>query len=221
MTKLTLKVRPLGAKITSLKYGSAELLYLPKSPQPDPKPGDVFDTRFAWGADICAPGVAKEPGVADHGNFWTKEFVKTGATYIADGGHFRLSVKFDIQGNKFIRTYQVTNLTRQTLPFTFADHFLMPVKRTKKEAWSKKSFFHTNSYTYSHPSGLKLTFSSPELDWLGHWQTEGGWNGEYNIGIELTNANDDALSQAVKNKTGWQINPGETKAWTITLTVQP
>jgi hypothetical protein len=221
MAKLALKVRKLGAKIISLKYGSTELLYLPASPQPDPKPGDVFDTRFAWGADICAPGVSKEAGVADHGNFWTKEFAKSGDVYTAQDSQFRLSVKFETKENSLNRAYRVTNLTKKTLPFAFADHFLMPIKPTHKAPWSKKSFFHANSFTYTHPSGLKLTFSSKELDWLGHWLTEGGWNGEYNIGIELTNANDDALSRAVKNGTGWQIAPGQTKTFSISLTVQP
>jgi hypothetical protein len=221
MAKMSFAIRPLGAKITSLKYDGTELLYLPDSPQPDPQPGDTFDTRFAWGADICAPGVAQEDGVADHGNFWTKVFTKIGEDYSSDDGNFRLSVNFQTNGDDFIRNYLVTNISKKILPFTFADHILLPIKRRPVKPWCKKSFYVANCVTYLHPSGLKLTFESKELNWLGHWLTEGGWNNQYNIGLELTNANDDVLSQAVKNNTGWQLAPNETKTWQIKLTVQP
>lgn len=115
-----------------------------------PKRGDVFDETRAWGGDICAPTVSKcifkagcqncecescekhEMKAQDHGDFWTVPFKikkqgKTSVVLSGDSKEFRLEIEFKLKGSSLLRTYKVTNLTKYKLPFTFADHLLLPI----------------------------------------------------------------------------------------------
>lgn len=276
---LTLFLRPLGAKITSLRYQNQELLYLPsKSVKTLPKPGDVFDEKMAWGADICAPSVAQcsftspecegyKMNIGDHGDFWTTKFSvkkqsKTSVTLLGQSKEFQLVVTLRLQGVTLKRSYTVTNITKYTLPFTFADHFLIPVNEklkpeeyltfpsvkglkvewsyqdklgkkgsvtkwplVRKQPFADKLFFllkksNNGEYWSSYKNNrLKLVFSSQELNYLGYWQTEGGWNNSYNLGLELSNTNADSLQEAMSSGKVWFIKPGKNKKWSINLEI--
>ncbi len=143
---LSIKIRRSGAKIISLKYkkqlSAKEILYIPKisSKYPIPKKGDTFDSKHAWGVDICAPavskGIFKRKGISmkieDHGNFWTKKFkvkkrTSTMLKLIADDKYFQVSIIFELSRTTLKRKYAIKNLFQKKLPFTFADHFLLPI----------------------------------------------------------------------------------------------
>ncbi len=272
---LKISLRLLGAKITSLcflnKQKAAEFLYQPTNKEfysVEPKPGDTFDQKMAWGADICVPSVARcelkppsrwnsfEPGnsytmrVGDHGDFWTTEFQvakknNNRVTLVGKTKEFQLIVTFLLQGSTLIRGYRITNLTKYTLPFTFADHFLVPIqkvlisKKTKmKVEWSYKNKLGQKNdqivwsvkrtkpladklfYKAAKASTETLIFSSPELKYVGYWETQGGWNNQYNLGMELTNTNCDSLEEACKTNKVWRLKPGKSKKWTILLSLR-
>ena len=111
----------------------------------------VFDENMAWGGDICAPSVSKcevKVGdyvmrVGDHGDFWTSKFslkkqTKTSVILVGETKEFYLEVKFTLKNKELIRDYKVTNKIKFKLPFTFADHLLLPVTNVTLERNSGK-----------------------------------------------------------------------------------
>lgn len=137
---IEVKLLPLGAKIVSLVFESAELLYTKPFNSYNPKPGDTFDEKVAWGGDICFPSVAKTTlklensiyEIQDHGNFWTKEFeiVEQQIDSVkiqANDGFFELIFEVKLQDNQIIRNYAFKNISSHPLPFVFADHLLLPI----------------------------------------------------------------------------------------------
>ncbi len=180
---LQLQIRPLGAKITSFKYKASrnpiEILYTPKDDFKNllPQEGDIFDERFAWGADICAPSVAACEvqiddyllKVEDHGNFWTKEFqIKDSfgdsALLSASTDAFRIDIKFDLVKSKLVRSYEVTNLTKYKLPFTFADHLLLLINR-ESEPDNYLDFGNIDQFDLEYSYNENLGKKGDEVPW--------------------------------------------------------
>ncbi|RJR15673.1 hypothetical protein C4579_01820 [Candidatus Microgenomates bacterium] len=57
-----------------------------------------------------------------------------------------------------------------------------------------------NDYSFSYTrilpdKKIRLEFSSPNFPYVGYWHTEGGWNNEYNLGLEFTNCAADDVSK--------------------------
>ncbi len=260
----------------------------------------VFDENMAWGGDICAPSVSKcevKVGdyvmrVGDHGDFWTSKFslkkqTKTSVILVGETKEFYLEVKFTLKNKELIRDYKVTNKIKFKLPFTFADHLLLPVTNVTLERnsgkmrveWSyqnklgqkgdmiswpvkrqkpfadklfmklkkdKKGNFSIFCLCHCEPEFIEgeaipsdlrlprrfaprndinnnynLYFSSPELQYLGYWHTEGGWHNQTNMGLELTNTDRDSLAEAAEAGTVWWIAPQKSKKWHILLKVYP
>lgn len=80
------------------------------------------------------------------------------------------------------------------------------------------------TYHVSYKGNIKgektnIKLSSKELEYIGYWHTEGGWNKQYNLGLELTNTHRDNLRDAVKEKTVWWISPSASKSWSINLQI--
>ncbi|MBI3980505.1 hypothetical protein HY345_00735 [Candidatus Microgenomates bacterium] len=276
---VSLTVLPIGAKITSLKYHGQELVFLPSQQVIDnysPYKDQVFDETVAWGGDICAPSVSAcmqevddyRFKVSDHGNFWTTMFTTESfdskkALLRLKGvtEEFNLVVSFFLQGNILKREYEVVNNTKYNLPFTFADHLLLPPNKNKKPEeylnfpgvsqmrieWSNNNLLGEKNSSVGWPlsrkgiyadklfgkldkqndlyrltylnNGNLLTFSSPQLSYVGYWQTNGGWNNSYNLGVELTNTDRDNLAEGVKENKVWWIKQGESKKWSIDLEI--
>lgn len=270
---LSLAVLPLGAKIASLKYHGRELIFLPSQGVIDnysPQKDQVFDETVAWGGDICAPSVSActvtidnySFEVSDHGNFWATTFTRVPGEELHMEGvtrDFTLRVKFSLKDNVLQRSYEVINNSKYKLPFTFADHLLLPVNKVEfpgvekmRLEWSynnllgkkddmvnwplsrtgvfaDKLFAKINQPATYHTKDLILTFSSPDLPYVGYWETQGGWphfakasrgkNNSYNLGIELTNTDRDNLAEGVKENTVWWIKQGESKKWSIDLEI--
>lgn len=214
------------------------------------------------GGDICAPSVSAcevslldySFKVSDHGNFWTTIFTveKQEENLLqlkSVTKEFTLSVTFSLQDNLLKREYKIVNTTQHKLPFTFADHLLLPigkveipgVKKMRLE-WSynnllgkkndeinwplfrsgvfaDKLFVNINQFVKYQTKDLALTFSSPDLPYVGYWETSGGWNNSYNLGLELTNTDRDNLSEAVKENKVWWIEPKQSKKWSINLEI--
>ena len=69
---------------------------------------------------------------------------------------------------------------------------------------------------------LTMTFDPDVLPWLGLWINNRGWSGcgsepHQNLGLEPSTTNYDCVAEAVRNDAIDWIQPGETRAWTLTV----
>jgi len=60
---------------------------------------------------------------------------------------------------------------------------------------------------------VHLRWPENKVPWLGIWVNEGGWSGQYNIGIEPATGGMDCPSLANKYNQSWSLGPRETKTW--------
>ncbi|MDD3648103.1 MAG: hypothetical protein PHS44_06430 [Candidatus Dojkabacteria bacterium] len=74
------------------------------------------------------------------------------------------------------------------------------------------------SVAYSN-AGYRVVLSSKELPYVGYWHTEGGWKGEYNLGLELTNASSDNLEEAIDRGQAWWVGPRQSSQFSITTDI--
>ncbi len=74
-----------------------------------------------------------------------------------------------------------------------------------------------------YPSdGIKAVFSydAEKLPWLGVWINGGGFSGDYNLAMEMTNGFYDQVSTAMENNRFCLLKPGEKLDFDITLSVE-
>lgn len=73
-------------------------------------------------------------------------------------------------------------------------------------------------------SSLILTWDANENPYLGMWVNCHGWSGcgsqpYYNLGLEPTTSPHDSLTDAQQSRTSQLIQPGETRTWSMQLTL--
>lgn len=178
---LRLSINKIGAKITGLIFKplGSQIVFRPKKEFEKliPQKGDFFDERYAWGGDICVPSVAATEyskndltlNVDDHGNFWTlpfqvKRHTDNSAILEAATDHFKLSVEFTLNGNELFRKYEVTNITKYKLPFTFADHLLLPINKNLS-AREYINFSDDEKFEVEYSFQNKLGHKGEQINW--------------------------------------------------------
>ncbi|MCR4908124.1 MAG: aldose 1-epimerase family protein [Lachnospiraceae bacterium] len=73
-----------------------------------------------------------------------------------------------------------------------------------------------------YPSdGIKAVFSydAEKLPWLGVWINAGGFSGDYNLAMEMTNGFYDQVSKALDNNRCCVLKPGEKLSFEVSLSV--
>lgn len=75
----------------------------------------------------------------------------------------------------------------------------------------------------NHHTGdaLRFEWSTAQLPLLGLWLTRGGWRDHHHLALEPTNGNTDSLAELVATDQADHLEPGETRRWSVTLSVQP
>jgi galactose mutarotase-like enzyme len=65
-----------------------------------------------------------------------------------------------------------------------------------------------------------ITYKKEELPYLGFWNTQGHFRGDYNFALEMCNGYYDSISTAQKNKRCPVLKPGEVMKFSINIRVQ-
>lgn len=91
-----------------------------------------------------------------------------------------------------------------------------------------EKFYVNNSVSegicgYVYPSKkikVLISYDKEELPYLGFWNTQGGFRGDYNIALEMSNGFYDSVSVALKNNKCPILKPRETMSFSFDINIE-